>query len=252
MAAHLKKPFNPAFCDYKAHPNKYKCDFFSLPQCRETFGRQDFLFFWNIMRTLECVLKINWFVSTILEAWCYWIMEKTAIHIAYSWNKWGNFQWKLIWFSGIPTQNPSVSSYCGQKFRLWSFLSIPPSYLFTSESPAKAANRLLFCHSVSSLRALVPCDKHCPMLFQDTYGSVLIMHLCNLLSLLSGQGCLSTHLLPCLLLSTALLTVWMSLRPSFVTCLSRYNGHSIQPYLVLVLSIPIQEQSPRNGRWVPC
>lgn len=92
MAAHLKKPFNPAFCDYKAHPNKYMCDFFSLPQCRETFGRQDFLFFWNIMRTLECVLKINWFVSTILEAWCYWIMEKTAIHIAYSWNKWGNFQ----------------------------------------------------------------------------------------------------------------------------------------------------------------
>lgn len=154
------------------------------------------------MRTLECVLKINWFVSTILEAWCYWIMEKTAIHIAYSWNKWGNFQWKLIWFSGIPTQNPSVSSYCGQKFRLWSFLSIPPSYLSTSESPAKAANRLLFCHSVSSLRALVPCDKHCPMLFQDTYGSVLIMHLCNLLSLLFGQGSLISLTLPHSLHST--------------------------------------------------
>lgn len=28
MAAHLKKPFNPAFWGYKAHSNKYKCDFF--------------------------------------------------------------------------------------------------------------------------------------------------------------------------------------------------------------------------------
>lgn len=51
MAAHLKKPFNPAFWGYKAHPNKYKCDFFFLPQCRETFGRQDlfiYLFIFEI------------------------------------------------------------------------------------------------------------------------------------------------------------------------------------------------------------
>lgn len=175
-------------------------------------------------------------------------MEKTTIHIAYSWHKWGSFQRKFIWFSAIPTRNPSVSSYCGQKFRLWSSLPIPPSYISACESPAEAANRLLFCHSVSSLRALAPHDNHCPVLF----CSVLIMCLCNLLSLLSSQGWLSIYLLPYPILSIVLLTVWISLRPSFVTCSSRCNGHSIQPYLVLALSIPIQEQSPINGRWVPC
>lgn len=167
-------------------------------------------------------------------------MEKTTIHIAYSWHKWGSFQRKFICFSAIPTQNPSVSSYCDQKFRLWSSLPIPLSNLSAHESPTKAANRLLFCHSVSSLRALATRDNHCPMLF------------CSVLIMLSGQGWLSIYLLPCLILSIALLTVWISLRPSFVTCSSRCNGHSIQPYLVLALSIPIQEQSPTNGRWVPC
>lgn len=45
MAAHLRKCFNPAFRDHKAHFNKYKHDFL---ECKETFKRWEFFgIYWD-------------------------------------------------------------------------------------------------------------------------------------------------------------------------------------------------------------